>query len=51
MSYPLVDGAEVRLSAEERKKLGVIYKARAEGVQDDRRKLMQETWVRALINY
>lgn len=51
MSYPLVDGAEVRLSAEERKKLGVIYKAWAEGVQDDRRKLMQETWVRALINY
>lgn len=51
MPYPIVDGTEVRLSAEERKKLGTIFKTWAESVQDDRRKLMQETWTRALVNY
>jgi len=51
MSYIAADGAEVRLSAEDRKKLGVIFRDWAKSVQDDRRRLAEESWTQALVNY
>jgi len=51
MAYILEGGAEIRLDKDERTKLGREFISWADTVEDKRRRLMHETWVKALENY
>jgi hypothetical protein len=45
------DGAEIRLDKKEREQLGSEFISWIDSVEDERRRLLHETWIRALENY
>jgi hypothetical protein len=51
MPFITPDGLEIRLDSEERDQLGQEFKTWVESVEDERRRLLHETWIRALENY
>jgi hypothetical protein len=51
MAFVAPDGAEIRLDSEERERLGKEFTSWVDSVEDERRRLLQETWVKALDNY
>lgn len=51
MSLNFDGGAEIKLTDDDRQKIGADFKSWIERVEDTRRQLMQETWVQALDAY
>jgi hypothetical protein len=51
MAFQVDGGAEIRLDADERAKVGQEFKTWFDAIEESRRELMQETWIKALDNY
>jgi hypothetical protein len=51
MAFVLDGGAEIRLDKQERAEIGKELQSWFEAIEDGRRDIMQETWIKALDNY